>query len=116
MYYLFISVLLTIKSYSQLNHRAAIQDFESESIPPHFYSIRKVKINAKTPAFYRWYTFNFVESPVAYLRGDWTALPLRLKKKCNSSRSPKNTPPFSKRFLERYPNVLDLYNIVNNKI
>ena len=42
--------------------------------------------------------------------------PLRLKKKSNSSRSPKNTPPFSKRFLERYPNVLDLHNIVNNKI
>ena len=42
--------------------------------------------------------------------------PLRLKKKSNSSRSPKNTPPFSKRFLEKYPNVLDLHNIVNNKI
>ena len=42
--------------------------------------------------------------------------PLRLKKKSNSSRSPENTPPFSKRFLERYPNVLDLHNIVNNKI
>ena len=33
-----------------------------------------------------------------------------------SSGTRSNTPPFSKRFLEKYPNVLDLHNIVNNKI
>ena len=42
--------------------------------------------------------------------------PLRLKKKSNSKRSPNNTPPFSKRFLNRYPDVLDLHNILNKKI
>ena len=42
--------------------------------------------------------------------------PLRLKKKSDYNRSPRNIPPFSKRFLEKYPNVLELHNILNKKI
>ena len=42
--------------------------------------------------------------------------PLRLKKKSSSSRTPKTSPPFSGRFLEKYPNVLELHNILNKKL
>ena len=42
--------------------------------------------------------------------------PLRLTKKSNSNRSPNNTPPFSKRFLNKYPDALDLHNILNKKV
>ena len=42
--------------------------------------------------------------------------PIRLRKKSYSTRSPNATPPFSKRFQEKYPNVLDLHNILNKKI
>ena len=41
--------------------------------------------------------------------------PIRLKKKSLSARSPNTTPPFSKRFLQQYPHILDLHNIVNKK-